>query len=109
MKDLAGLVQQAQKMQAELKRAEEELEAAEVEGESGAGLVKVVLSGKGATKRVAIDPSLMKPEDAPVLEDLLVAALNDAKAKADELSAETMKDAAGGLASMLPPGFKPPF
>lgn len=109
MKDLANLVRQAQKMQADLAQAESELESAEIEGESGAGLVRVMVSGKGDVKRVRIDPSLMKPDEAEVLEDLLVAALNDAKRKSDEFAQTTMKTAAGELASMLPPGFKPPL
>ena len=109
MKDLASLVRQAQKMQADMKQAEERLEAAEVTGEAGAGLVQITVNGKGAVKAVSIDPSLAKPEEVEVLEDLLLAALNDAKRKADEVSQETMKEAAGDLASMLPPGFKPPF
>jgi len=109
MKDLAGLVREAQKMQAEMARAEAELESAEVEGEAGAGLVKVTLSGKGAAKRVRIDPSLLVPAEGEVLEDLLTAAINDAKAKADVHAQEKMKAVSGGLAGLLPPGFKPPF
>ena len=98
-----------QKMQADVARAQEELEAAEVTGESGAGMVRVTLTGKGMAKAVAIDPSLMAADEREVLEDLLVAALNDAKQKADELAQSTLKGAAGGLADMLPPGFTPPF
>jgi DNA-binding YbaB/EbfC family protein len=109
MKDLAGLVREAQKMQADMARAEAELETAEIEGQSGAGLVRVTLNGKGAARRVAIDPSLLKPEEQGVLEDLLIAAINDAKGKADVRAAELMRSVSGGLASLLPPGFKPPF
>jgi hypothetical protein len=85
------------------------LEAAEVEGEAGAGLVRATLNGKGVVKRLRIDASLMKPEEAGVLEDLVAAAVNDAKAKADQKAQETMKEVAGGLAGLLPPGFTPPF
>ncbi len=109
MKDLAGLVREAQKLQAQMARAEAELEEAEVEGQSGAGMVRVTLNGKGAARRVAIDPSLLKPEEQGVLEDLLVAAVNDAKSKADAHAQELMKSVSGGLAGMLPPGFTPPF
>jgi DNA-binding YbaB/EbfC family protein len=109
MKDLSELVRHAQKMQADMARAEAELDAAEADGEAGAGLVRVTLSGKGAAKRVRIDPSLMKAEEVEVLEDLLVAAINDAKRKADERAQETIKAVSGGLAGLLPPGFKPPF
>jgi DNA-binding YbaB/EbfC family protein len=109
MKDLAGLVREAQRLQAEMARVESTLEAAEIEGQSGAGMVRVTLNGKGAARRVAIDPSLLKPEEQGVLEDLLVAAVNDAKAKADAQAQEMVKSVSGGLAGMLPPGFKPPF
>lgn len=109
MKDLAGLVREAQRLQAEMARAEAELEAAEIQGEAGAGLVRVTVNGKGAAKRVTIDPSLVNPAEVGVLEDLVAAALNDAKRKADAHAQELMKSVSGGLASMLPPGFKPPF
>jgi DNA-binding YbaB/EbfC family protein len=109
VKDLSDLMRQAQKMQAEMARADATLEAAEVEGEAGAGLVRATLNGKGVVKRLRIDASLMKPEEAGVLEDLVAAAVNDAKAKADQKAQETMKEVAGGLAGLLPPGFTPPF
>jgi DNA-binding YbaB/EbfC family protein len=109
VKDLSELVRQAQKMQAEMARAEAMLEAAEVEGEAGAGMVRATLNGKGVVRHLHIDPSLLKPEEAGVLEDLIRAAVNDAKTKADAKAQQTMKDVAGGLAGMLPPGFTPPF
>ena len=73
-----------------------------MEGSSGAGLVRVTLSGKGTMKGLHVDPSLMKPEEAEILEDLIVAAFNDGKAKAEALVAERMKELTGGLP--LPPG-----
>ena len=108
MKDLAGLMRQVQKMQEDVAQAQAELEAAEVTGEAGAGMVRVTMNGKGAAKAVAIDPSLMVADEREVLEDLILAAMADAKRKADALAEETMKGAAGGLAGMLPPGFTPP-
>lgn len=109
MKDFAGLMKQAQKMQEDMARVQAEIEAAEVEGASGAGLVTVVMNGKGEAKRVRVDPSLAKADEIEVLEDLLLAAMNDAKRKADALAQEKMQAATGALAGMLPPGFTPPF
>lgn len=109
MKDLAGLMQQAKEMQERLEAAQAEVAAIEVEGVSGAGLVRVTLNGQGHFKRVKIDPALMKPDETEVLEDLLAAAFNDARRKAEEAAQEKMKTVAGGLAGLLPPGFKPPF
>jgi nucleoid-associated protein EbfC len=104
MKDLMGVMKQVGEMQARMQKMQEELGALEIEGQAGAGLVKVTLSGKGEMKRIAIDPSLMKPEEAEILEDLVVAAAQDAKAKLDvELQAK-MQEMAGGLP--LPPGLK---
>ena len=81
-----------------------ELERAQIEGGSGGGLVRVTLTGKGDMVSVKIDPSLFKPEDAEILEDLIVAAHNDAKAKVEEAMKEKMKSLTGGLP--LPPGLK---
>lgn len=103
MKSLGGLMKQAQEIQARMAEMQEKLEALEVEGQSGAGLVRVTLGGKGALKRVHIDPSLLKPEEAEILEDLIVAAHADAKARLEERLAEEMKAVTGGLP--LPPGF----
>ena len=103
---LAGLMKQAQAMQDNMKKAQEALALVEVEGQSGAGLVKVVMTCKNDVKRVSIDPSLLA-DDKDMLEDLVAAAFNDAVRKAEATSAEKM----GGLASgmQLPPGFKMPF
>lgn len=103
---LAGLMKQAQAMQDNLRRAQEELATIEVEGQSGAGLVKVTMTCKHDVKRVAIDPSLLA-DDKDMLEDLIVAAMNDALRKAEQTAAERMGSVTAGLP--LPPGFKMPF
>jgi len=104
MKDLMGVMKQVGEMQARMQKMQEELGALEIEGQAGAGLVKVTLSGKGEMKKVAIDPSLMKPEEAEILEDLIVAAAQDAKAKLDTQLQAKMQEMTGGLP--LPPGLK---
>jgi DNA-binding YbaB/EbfC family protein len=104
MKDLMGVMKQMGEMQARMQKMQEELGAMEIEGQAGAGLVKVTLSGKGDTKRVHIDPSLMKPDESEILEDLLVAAAQDAKAKLDVQLQQKMQEMTGGLP--LPPGLK---
>ena len=91
----------------ESRRINEAGAAAEIEGISGAGLVTITLSGKGALKRVKIDPKIADPAETEMLEDLLVAAHADAKAKLDEMTESEMKAAAGGM--QLPPGLKLPF
>lgn len=103
---LAGLMKQAQQMQDNLKKAQEQLASVEVEGQSGAGLVKVVVTCRNDVKRVTIDPSLMA-EDKDMLEDLVVAAMNDALRRAEQTSQERMSSLTAGLP--LPPGFKMPF
>jgi DNA-binding YbaB/EbfC family protein len=105
--DIMGLMKKAQAVQAKMKDVQEELERAEVEGESGGGLVKVKLNAKGQMKAIAIDPSLLKPEDAEMVEDLIIAAHSDARAKADRLTEEKMAAVTAGLP--LPPGMKLPF
>jgi nucleoid-associated protein EbfC len=103
---LAGLMKQAQTMQDNMKKAQEELAAMEVEGAAGAGLVKVVMTGRHDVKRVHIDATLLT-EDKDVLEDLVAAAVNDAVRKVDAASQSKMAGMASGLP--LPPGFKLPF
>jgi hypothetical protein len=103
---LAGLMQQAQKMQDNMKRLQEELATIEVEGQSGAGLVKVVMTCKYQVRRVAIDPSLVG-DDKDMLEDLVAAAINDAVRRAEETTQQKMASVTAGLP--LPPGFKLPF
>ena len=104
LKDLGGLMQQAQQMQQKMKELQDELEHLEIVGNSGAGLVTVTVSGKGETRRIEIDPSLFKPEDKGVVEDLVVAACNDARSKVEARVQEQMKSITGGMP--LPPGFK---
>ena len=103
---LAGLMKQAQQMQDNLKKAQDELALIEVEGQSGAGLVKVVMTCKNDVKRVTIDPSLLA-DDKDLLEDLVAAAFNDAVRKAEATTQEKMGSMTSGLP--LPPGFKLPF
>ncbi|WP_062270436.1 YbaB/EbfC family nucleoid-associated protein [Endozoicomonas arenosclerae] len=103
---MGNLMKQAQQMQEDMQRIQEELANAEVTGESGAGLVKVVMTGRHDVKRVDIDPSLME-EDKEMLEDLLAAAVNDAVRKVEENSKDKMSGLTSGMG--LPPGFKMPF
>ena len=103
---LAGLMKQAQAMQENLKRAQDELANIEVEGQSGAGLVKVVMTCKNDVRRVTIDPSLLA-DDKDMLEDLVAAAFNDAVRRAEATSQEKMGKLTAGLP--LPPGMKMPF
>ena len=103
---LAGLMKQAQAMQDSMKKAQEAIAAMEVEGEAGAGLVKVVMTGRHDVRRVTIDPSLLC-EDKDMLEDLVAAAINDAVRKVEAASQEKMAGLTAGLP--LPPGFKLPF
>jgi DNA-binding YbaB/EbfC family protein len=107
MKNLAGLMKQAQQMQSKMEDMQSRLEAMEITGEAGAGLVKVTLTGKGTLRKLAIDPKIVDPADTEMLEDLIVAAHRDAKAKIDAASAEEMQKVTGGL--QLPPGMKLPF
>lgn len=102
---LAGLMKQAQAMQENMKRAQDELASIEVEGQSGAGLVKVVMTCKHDVKRVVIDPSLLA-DDKDMLEDLVAAAFNDAVRRVEATQQQKMAGLTGG---MLPPGFKLPF
>jgi DNA-binding YbaB/EbfC family protein len=107
MKNLADIMKQVQSMQARMGDMQKKLEGLSVLGQSGGGLVKVTMSGKGAVQSISIDPSLMKEGEREILEDLLVAAHADAKAKAESLAAEEVKALTGGLP--LPPGMALPF
>ena len=103
---LAGLMKQAQAMQENMKRAQDELALMEVEGASGAGLVKVTMTCKHDVKRITIDPSLLA-DDKDMLEDLVAAAFNDGVRRADEVSSEKMGKLTAGMP--MPPGMKIPF
>lgn len=107
MKDIGDMMKQAAGLQSKMQEIQERIADMEVEGVSGGGMVKIVLNGKGFAKAVALERSLMTPDDAEVLEDLIAAAINDAKAKLESQSQEEMKALTEGLP--LPPGMKLPF
>jgi DNA-binding YbaB/EbfC family protein len=107
MKNLSGLMKQASQMQAKMQEMQARLEGMEIEGSSGAGLVRLTLSGKGELKQIKIDPKLADPSDMEMLQDLIVAAHGDAKRKLETTAAEEMQKMTGGL--QLPPGMKLPF
>jgi hypothetical protein len=107
MKNLAGLMKQAQQMQERMQEMQAKMEGIEVEGTSGAGLVTLTLNGKGELRRIKIDPKVADPADVEMLEDLIVAAHRDAKAKAETMTQAEMQKVTGGL--QLPPGMKLPF
>ena len=103
---LGNIMQQAQKMQEDLKKAQDELALMQVQGESGGGLVTIVMTGKREARKVTIDSSLLD-EDKDMLEDLVAAAINDAVNKVAKMKKEKMSDVTAGIP--LPPGFKLPF
>ncbi|MCH7889185.1 MAG: YbaB/EbfC family nucleoid-associated protein [Proteobacteria bacterium] len=107
MTNIGRLMQQAQEMQAKMAEMQERLADIEVSGGAGGGMVTATLNGKGELRRLKIDPSLAEPAEVEVLEDLVVAAVNDAKAKVEVHVAEEMRKITGGLD--LPPGMKMPF
>jgi nucleoid-associated protein EbfC len=107
MAGMFDLMKQAQAMQAKMQEVQAELERVEVEGQSGGGMVRVTLTAKGQMKRVTLNPSLLKPEDKDMLEDLIVAAHDDARKKGERVMEERMQSLTAGLP--LPPGFKLPF
>jgi DNA-binding YbaB/EbfC family protein len=107
MVNINQFLKQAQSMQTKMQEMQEKLEASEFEGKSGGGMIMLKLSGKGDLKSINIDKSVINPDDKEMLEDLIVAAYNDGKAKADAASNESMSGALGGMS--LPPGFKMPF
>ncbi|HKZ97368.1 MAG TPA: YbaB/EbfC family nucleoid-associated protein, partial [Hyphomicrobiaceae bacterium] len=104
MNDLMGMMKQVKEVQDRVQKIQEELAALVVEGRSGGGLVVVTMNGKGEMRRVRIDASLLKPEEAEILEDLIVAASRDAKAKGEAEMQAKMAEVTGGLP--LPPGLK---
>ena len=105
--DFDNIMKMAQEAQAKLMQANDNLDKIEVEGVSGGGLVKVRATAKGRIISVDIDESLLQPSEKSMVEDLVAAAINDARGKADEAAQGAMKDVTGGL--QLPPGFKMPF
>ena len=107
MSNLDELMKMAQEAQAKLMKAQEDLDRVEVEGVSGGGMVRIKASAKGRIIGVDIDPSLLAPSEKQMVEDLVAAAINDARAKADVAAQQAMQGVTGGLE--LPPGFKMPF
>ena len=107
MVNLGNMMKQAQQLQKKMSEVQEKLNSIEVEGQSGGGVVKVIATAKGDIKRIDLDESLLKPEDKEITEDLIVAAINDAKQKAEAAAQDEMKSVTGGLP--LPPGIKLPF
>ena len=107
MKDIMGMMKQAKDLQEKMQRMQEDVAALSIDGSAGGGLVKVTLNGKSEMKNIKIDPSLLKPDEAEILEDLIVAAINDARGKAEQKLADKMRELTGGLS--LPPGMKLPF
>jgi len=107
MKNIGQMMKQAQEMQSKMAALQEQLAAHEVAGMAAGGMVEIRMNGKGELRSVKIDPSLCEPQEVEVLEDLILAAANDAKAKVESYVAGAMQELTGGLA--LPPGFKLPF
>lgn len=104
MKDLMKMMKQAQDLQSRMQKMQEELAALEIAGQSGAGAVQVTLNGKGEMRALKIDPDLMKPGEAEIVEDLVIAAFQDAKAKVEAAMQAKMQEVTGGLP--LPPDLK---
>jgi len=107
VKNLSGLMKQASQMQAKMQEMQAKMEAMEVEGQAGAGLVTVTLTGRGDMKRLKVDPKLADPAEMEMLEDLVVAAHTEAKRRIEEIMAEEMAKVTGGM--QLPGGMKLPF
>ena len=107
MVNIGNMMKQAQQLQKKMAEAQEKLNSIEVEGVSGGGMVKVLATAKGNIKRIMIDDTLMSKEEKEITEDLIVAAINDAKQKGEAASQEEMKSVTGGIP--LPPGMKLPF
>ena len=107
MKNIGQLMKQAQQMQSKMAEMQAKLAEAEMTGASGGGMVNITVNGKGDIKKLSIDPSLLTPDDKEVVEDLIIAAYNDAKAKVETFMQDEMSKLTGGL--QLPPGMKLPF
>jgi nucleoid-associated protein EbfC len=102
--DMKSLMRQAQEVQKKMQRIQEELANSDFEGSSGGGMVKILMTGAGSVKKVSIDESLINKDEKEILEDLLIAAFNDAKKKSDDGSSDSLRAATNGMP--LPPGFK---
>jgi DNA-binding YbaB/EbfC family protein len=107
MKNLSQMMKQAQEMQLKMDEMQSKLAKMEVIGSSGAGMIEVTLSGKSDVRKIKIAPAVINPSDPEVLEDLIVAAFNDAKSKVEAKVGDKMSEMTGGM--QLPPGFKLPF
>ena len=107
MKNLGQMMKQAQEMQSKMDEMQSKLAEMEVIGSSGAGMIEITLSGKNDVRNIKIDPAVINSNDSEVLEDLIVAAFNDAKSKVDARVGDKMSEMTGGF--QLPPGFKLPF
>jgi hypothetical protein len=107
MKNLGQMMKQVQEMQEKMQSIQAQMEDLSVEGSSGAGMIIIMLNGKGVVREVKIDPSIVDPNDVGLLEDLVAAAVNDARSKVDGKVAEKMQEVSGGIT--LPPGFNLPF
>lgn len=107
MKNLSQMMKQAQEMQSRMAEMQQRLQETEVVGQSGGGMIQVTINGKHEVRAVKIDPSLVDPEDVEVLEDLIAAAVNDARGKVETYMQDEMEKLTGGM--NLPPGFKLPF
>jgi DNA-binding YbaB/EbfC family protein len=107
MADFLGMMKQAKELQEKMQGLQTEIAALEAMGSAGGGLVTVTVDGKGGLKRIKIDPSLAKPDEIEILEDLVIAAANDARSKAEAMAAEKMRALTAGLP--LPPGLSLPF
>ena len=107
MVNLGNMMKQAQELQKKMAEAQNKLNEIEVEGSSGGGLIKVIGNAKGVLKKITIDDTLLKGEEKEILEDLIIAAINDVKKKGEVVAQEQMKSLTGGLP--LPPGMKLPF
>lgn len=104
MKDIMGMMKKVQEMQAKMAALQDELDTIEVEGGAGAGMVKVTMTAKGSLKSLTVDPSLLNADEKEILEDLVVAAVNDAKGKAEKTMQDKMSALTAGLP--IPPGMK---
>jgi nucleoid-associated protein EbfC len=104
MKDLMGMMKQAQEMTTRMQKMQEDMAALEVRGQSGGGLVMVMLDGKGTLKKIKVDPTLMVPAETEILEDLIIAAMDDARGKVETQMQSKMQEVTGGMP--MPPGLK---